>query len=548
MSKPNLKDINVSAAKSLPSNKGLLLLCWLIMAVFLLLKYDYASIAHYGPCSWHGWRQADGLSIAINYYEGQGFWEPKVHNYHSPERHAVSEFPGLYYIDAMLWKIFGFDYSIMRIFHLTVLLLGMLGLSFALLRVFKNIFLATLIPFLPLGAFSMAFYSFNFLPNTVAIGLVFLSAAFYLVFIQQKRLLFFYLAIVFMLLAGTLKVTTLISFFAWFCSYLILLWPLKKQEDLSKYFPAAKHVLGGFFLVLVGSVGWLFWAKHYNTIHDSHIFLTTILPGWEMTGENIRSTLNHIWNQIGMYLFCKEGTQLLLVMLAFVLLNFRKLPKFFNLFLIFSILGSIAYIVLFLQQLKIHNYYFIDLMALPILISGAFFYLLASYSPKWYYQVFLAFLAFVNINISINQSDQRMKSSYLIKDDRMMGMSTAYFKRDALEAFQQSLGITKEERVLCIPGPAPNQTLIYHNRKGLTNFIFESYRLGELYFSKARGVHYMVINTREAHPALETIMSVDPQPIGIFEEELYFYKVEEVIELLKAKAAADLEKQKAAEE
>ena len=146
-----------------------------------------------------------------------------------------------------------------------------------------------------------------------------------------------------------------------------------------------------------------------------------------------------------------------------------------------------------------------------------------------------------------------MIESYQIEDGRMKGMSTVYFQKDALEAFQQSLGITKEERILCIPGTSPNQTLIYHNRKGLTNFIFESYRLGELYFSKARGVKYIVINTREAHPALETIMSVDPQPIGIFEDQLYFYKVEEVIELLKAKAAADkaaadLEKQKAEEE
>ena len=169
---------NISLAKQVFSNKGVLLLSWMALAIFISIQYDYAAVAHYGPCSWHGWRQADGLSIAINYYEGQPFWEPKVHNYHSPERHAVAEFPGLYYLDALLWKVFGFDYSVMRTFHLLLVFVGMLGLSLALMRIFKNVFLAAIIPFLPFGAFSMAFYSFNFLPNTVAIGMVFLSTGF----------------------------------------------------------------------------------------------------------------------------------------------------------------------------------------------------------------------------------------------------------------------------------------------------------------------------------------------------------------------------------
>ena len=355
---------------------------------------------------------------------------------------------------------------------------------------------------------------------------------------------FFYIAVFLSLIAGLLKITTLISFLAWFASYVVLLWPLKEKEELEKYFPAAMHVLIGFFIVIFGNIGWLAWAKYYNTVHDSHIFLTHILPAWEMTGENIQNTLSYIWNYPGAYTFREDGIYLFLVMLVFVLLNFKKFTKLFKLFLLFSILGSMAYVVLFLQQLRVHNYYFIDLMTLPVLVSAAFFLILSSYSSKWYYQLFIGLLAFVNVNLNINLSSNDMELAYRIEDGRMRGMSTVYFKTTELEAFQQSLGITTEERVLCIPGPAPNQTLIYHNRKGLTNFIFETYRLGELFFAKARGVNFMVLNTKD-HPALETILSVDPVPIGVFEEELYFYKIDDVIALLRAKEKAELEKRNA---
>jgi hypothetical protein len=71
------------------------------------------------PSSVHQWRQAACLSLADNYYEGNwNLFEPSMHIQFSDNGtsgKSAGEFPLLYYIVAILWKIFGKHEFIFRL-------------------------------------------------------------------------------------------------------------------------------------------------------------------------------------------------------------------------------------------------------------------------------------------------------------------------------------------------------------------------------------------------------------------------------------------------
>ena len=65
----------------------------------------------------HTWRQADGYSVAVNYfYDGMDFWHPRLNNQHAEEGYAVGEFPILYYASAI--GLLHFQQQLRRSFHL----------------------------------------------------------------------------------------------------------------------------------------------------------------------------------------------------------------------------------------------------------------------------------------------------------------------------------------------------------------------------------------------------------------------------------------------
>ena len=80
-----------------------------IIALFFI--YGFHEILFLRPQSIHQWRQTDCLQIAHNYLtDSWNFFSPSIHNLFSDNEttgKTIGEFPLLYYIVAMLWKIFG---------------------------------------------------------------------------------------------------------------------------------------------------------------------------------------------------------------------------------------------------------------------------------------------------------------------------------------------------------------------------------------------------------------------------------------------------------
>jgi len=117
----------------------------------------------------HSWRQATGLMVARNYFEGNtSFWYPMVDETSGGTGIIGMEFPLMYYIQGKLGVLFGFHVGIGRLLNVLISTLG-LAYFFALVRRFaskKTAFYATLL--LMVSCFFM--YSRKVMPDTEALA------------------------------------------------------------------------------------------------------------------------------------------------------------------------------------------------------------------------------------------------------------------------------------------------------------------------------------------------------------------------------------------
>jgi len=125
----------------------------------------------------HSWRQATGLMVARNYFEGNtSFWYPMVNETSGGTGIIGMEFPLMYYIQGKLGVLFGFHAGIGRLLNVLISALG-LAYFFALVRRFaseKTAFYATLL--LMVSCFFM--YSRKVMPDTEALA-VYLIGIYY---------------------------------------------------------------------------------------------------------------------------------------------------------------------------------------------------------------------------------------------------------------------------------------------------------------------------------------------------------------------------------
>ncbi len=87
-----------------------------LIGCFFIYRYEW--MLSFPPSGPHTWRQADCVSITDNYYShGMRFFWPEIHYQISDgdsSGYTAGEFPGLYYFNAALWKIFGKHLGISR--------------------------------------------------------------------------------------------------------------------------------------------------------------------------------------------------------------------------------------------------------------------------------------------------------------------------------------------------------------------------------------------------------------------------------------------------
>lgn len=494
----------------LKSNKTDLLFILLLLIVSLL--YDYHNILTYRPYSIHQWRQTDCLSITMNYYkENRNFFEPAIHWVGEKDGKTVSECPLIYYSVAQLWKIFGYHEFIFRLLNILIVFSGLFCLYKLIYGLISDTFWSFIIPLLLFTSPILVYYSNNFLADAPAFGLSLIGCFFLWKGYAQQKKCWYYLSFVFFLLCGLIKISSLISFFAILLIHAYLVINSKKKEKCWFY---KWYNLLPYFVVLFVIFLWYRFALDYNQKNISGIFLTGILPIWDIDISTRKNIWQSLQNDLVPAYFNKKALFVALSLFIALFIFYKKVNKWLFYLNVLVFLGIITYIILFFQAFTVHDYYLTNLLIFIPLPFITVLEMLKRSHPKIFNMSFIRAVALCGLLLLIYETSviNRMKYStkdWLVKNNFVLSKETMdlwdwyhwnysnHFKAyETITPYLRSIGIKRTDRIVSLPDESPNISLYLMDQKGFTGFGFDGIPFDQkMDIYQKYGAKFLVIDT-----------------------------------------------------
>ena len=506
----------------------------IFLTVFLCLCYyfNYQHIATLPPQGQHAWRQTDGASQALNYYQfGLNFFKPEVHNVVVHGGASAAELPVLYYISALFMAIFEPEAGVIRWVHLLIFGIGLWFLSRILTKVSDNIVFGVIGSLLFFCLPVVVFYAFNFLPNAPALGLTFISWWYFYRFYSEKKTHLLVIGMIFTALAAMIKPTTLVSFIIMGCLWLF---DCLRKEQKRDFFKQPISFLSTFLIVIVPFVAWRLWANAHS---NSALFLNRTLPIWDASPAQNAWTwqwLHDFWFR--KITFTQPTFLFLSVIVAFMLILLKKIPAWISLTWWLMLFGVISVGALFFQQFSVHDYYAIDFLILPA-FTFIILAMLIKHTKSAILRGGVTALLFVLLVLNARFSKADLEDRYNFKDPYLSGENKAMFKTKELRAFIKNLGISPRDTVLSINDPSPNTSLFYLNVKGFTLWnnkvkicVDAQSKLPDVacveYLIKNKSCKYLIISNLNDGIVKSFEPFMKPEKLlGIFDGSVYVYRL-----------------------
>lgn len=509
---------------------------WVIIGLMAFF-YNYHQTIFKGPMSRHQWRQADALSMTKNYLEGSGnFLDTQIHFQHLGEGHGVGEFPIIYYLNAGMWKVFGEYPFFPRMVTFVFLLLGLAAIQRIAFRFTQDLFWSWTVPVALFCAPLFVYYGNNFLVNIPALALVFMSWNYAVKYYDENKKRFIWWAIITMSLAGLLRATMLIGMIPYFIILAEIIWKGRRaQQGIS---------LKGFVMLaiipVVISVIWIMYIKQYNARYESIYFLTTTRPIWlvENFGIHFRKFLYFLWDE-----FHLSGVRWLFpFVLIFLWLRRQSLWNKWGLTLLAVGISSIVYLILWFNNLDVHDYYMLELYIFFVIALLAVLYAIQEWRPSLFYSTTLRVMAIAGLvwmvyqtsawqRLRYDPNDKWVQLSMVVDQEHLDRWSYEKWYQDSqLSPFKvmregkSKFGMTRNTKVVVPQDESPNVTLYFMDLKGFTGLYYPDMGWNErLDMYKGRGAEYLLIRDEAS---LDTL-KIDPskiQKVGV-EGEVTVYRI-----------------------
>jgi Dolichyl-phosphate-mannose-protein mannosyltransferase len=336
--------------------------------LFLLgLNWFYYYVGMYSflevrPSSIHSSAQCQRASIALNYYEvDMNFFKPRVQKFSDGGGVTGVEFPILYYLDALAYKLFGFNEAIARGISLTIVSFGLLFFFLAARKVLKNTFVA--LALVGSAAFSpvLLFYSPNFMPDAPSMSFVLIAWYYFFRYLNDQKPKYINLFFVFSALSALIKVVALISPIAVLCIALLDRLGFYKKVRPNLIFPGLYPLFLKFGLVLLVVFSWYYYADWLAWVHQNETFSMRPVLGDPGTFKQLLEYLVGVW----VYQYYAYETYVLMISSILILIFFHNYVSriLFSITLLLF-LGNVCFVFLFLNQFIHHDYYIISILPL----------------------------------------------------------------------------------------------------------------------------------------------------------------------------------------
>lgn len=351
----------------LNQTKAALILFFLFM--IQMVCYNYQTILTTYPRTIHAWRQADCLNFTLNYYNNRAtFFEPRVNNISNyGDSKTASDFPLVQYTVAQIWKLFGKSITLFRLIDLGFLLLGLLYVFKLCYYWTKDYFISITTTVLLYTSPILAYYGPSFINEIQAFGLGCAGFYFTIKWLEEKKRKQFIAIVLLFLFAGLAKVSV---FFVYAIALLLIGKNFLESFKTCNRQQKKKWFLNLFLLLvpIAVSLSWSAYAACYNSMHYN-LFLVGIVPAWGIDKERKHLILTQLFDDTLPQMF---NSALLVVIFVFVVAYLITHIKQFFSSTYLTVLSGFAlffsYILLFFQNLGVHDYYFIVLLMIVFIL------------------------------------------------------------------------------------------------------------------------------------------------------------------------------------
>jgi len=458
---------------------------WRILGLLLLLSFLYAFWQHFSSdiLPIHECRKSDSLTQAIQYMRGAAFLEPQT-NWISPmgNRNAAAEFPIVYYIIGQIWKLTGYQLWLTKLFSLGLLMTAIISLRHFLLWFFESKQKVLVFSAIIFSAPVLIYYADTVLPNIYAFSFLLIAINACFSYLQTKSKWSYLAFTIFLSLAILVKVTALIAVLAFLGA---LFFTVLLTNTWKSYFSNRRvYWLGlSVLIALLSSFLWYTYAIRYNAAHGSTIFSTTIRPIWEVsTEEQIRiiklvltEHLKEMYHQLIL---------VPLVLIGFWALFKKEIPLYLRLLIVISFIGTIAYFILWFWVFDVHDYYFIEILFVPLILMAIYMKYTASFIAAALWQKRIAYvgltLIFLNAvsytQVAAGNQNIIVKNTPLTSSFIRGNWGWFYFNQDEtlgqIQAQREEIKylIGSNDTVFCFSDPYPNVHLTALDRIGYSNY------------------------------------------------------------------------------
>lgn len=418
------------------------------------------------PASIHQWRQADGAAIAWHYAQHPDFTDVRICNlFYTGDNHAAGELPLLYWMSGLISHYWGWPAYPLRWIGLILLFCGGWAFGWTILQLCRRPLLAALGAGLLLTVPILSYYGPGFLPDAPAFCFILMMMACLFQADERQSNWWLLAAASCAALAVLLKLSMAILPVA-----LALSWGLsqrRRRQWLTSTLWNSRWPLVAIVVATAAVLGGRWWIAQYNTAHHAIYFLASTRPVWHYDWPFIRETLILIGTQelpvyasAGVYLACLGS-------LWISVKSWKPTPVWMRRVIGFIALGSVVYMLLWFRMLREHDYYFICLLVVPVvLLLNGFRLVQAQFAGK--HIVFTLALCWL-LGMAHNQHilSKRLDLAFHPPTSENLPPDAFLPPRRLAET-----GIPASARVLCPQDPSPNIALLALQLPGWTAYNF----------------------------------------------------------------------------
>lgn len=351
--------------------------------IILSLYYEMPYWLQQKPMSVHVWRQSDCASYALNYYQNdRGLFSPQVHHRHAINGETCSEFPIIYYLASKLYKVFGFHDYFIRWIGYIIFFFSLISLTLTARYFINNWILRAFPAILLMLSCVLVYYSANFLPDAPALSFAIIGFYFFIRHFFDQKNRYFLWAVIFLTLAALLKISSAILFVV-MASYLVYSKFLKKELHYNK-----RH----FFISFTGFLTiflWLIFVKVYNEIGQYFGNLQGTMGIWTIDKNTILYIIQRTFSEWMPALVSKKIWLFLIPVWLYIIYYWKQLHGVLQFFLPMVWVVGLVYLFAFFAVFNVHDYYFINLICLPAILSIAFFQVLEKQLKAKHLKIFM---------------------------------------------------------------------------------------------------------------------------------------------------------------